>query len=485
MYPLSSFPAIRKNVYVDTSDLCVGEYYYIKHNGSLTHGQLSRLDEYHAVITNFRTISPGQTIEDVTISSNLESRFLINEMEISTTRYVPLRDNGYGTIAYHEHTTCACFSPNGLIIATGTTNNTISLWDVIEGRCIGIDLIPNKAVRSNHFITHVVFSPDAIHLLASSTDNNAYIWDVSSGKLLHSLRYHENNLTSTMFTPEGSTIILGSLDGCISMWDLASGLITDSIQCDLDCNDRDKMYDASLTDLQNAKKYQDYIVTPHVCSVDIRPDGNRIAAIVDEHHIKIWERNPDGEWVSVDELECHNQMTYISYSPDGKRLVTCGLYKGVVIWWADKLTDMLEINHNNGVVLCAKFSPDNKYLTTCGEDWYVRISDIMAGDLVHKYLHEKHNEIQNHFGEIEEVFSLEYSLDNRTIMTYSKNCIKQVPVFSTQFVADEFRSEKAADTLSLLVNGVREGEAFSNYSIPDKAKNIVSQFLSGESKRSK
>ncbi len=69
---------------------------------------------------------------------------------------------------------CLSFDPHGMLVATGSMDNTAKLWDVETGQEI-FTLAGHKAeIVSLHFNT------DGDKLLTSSFDNTAKIWDVSS-----------------------------------------------------------------------------------------------------------------------------------------------------------------------------------------------------------------------------------------------------------------------------------------------------------------
>ena len=73
---------------------------------------------------------------------------------------------------------CLSFDPHGMLVATGSMDNTAKLWDVESGQEI-FTLAGHKAeIVSLHFNT------DGDKLLTSSFDNTAKIWDVSSGKII-------------------------------------------------------------------------------------------------------------------------------------------------------------------------------------------------------------------------------------------------------------------------------------------------------------
>jgi len=71
-------------------------------------------------------------------------------------------------------------------------------------------------------VTSVSISPDGSMVAAGSLDSVIRIWEVASGILLDSLRGHRDSVYSVAFTPDGKGIISGSLDKSLKLWDLCS-----------------------------------------------------------------------------------------------------------------------------------------------------------------------------------------------------------------------------------------------------------------------
>ena len=75
----------------------------------------------------------------------------------------------------------------------------------------------------------MAFSPDGRNFASGSTDNTIRIWDTDTGELLRTLTAHSDWIYSVAFSPDGSTIASGGIweggwigEGTVLLWELPS-----------------------------------------------------------------------------------------------------------------------------------------------------------------------------------------------------------------------------------------------------------------------
>lgn len=72
-------------------------------------------------------------------------------------------------------------------------------------------------------VLSVAFSPDAKVLASGSRDSTIKLWDVATGMLLRTLQGHALGVTALAFSPDGSQLASGAADAGLLVWDVATG----------------------------------------------------------------------------------------------------------------------------------------------------------------------------------------------------------------------------------------------------------------------
>jgi WD40 repeat protein len=120
-------------------------------------------------------------------------------------------------LTHPNSVTSLAFSPDGKILASGSLNGTVRLWDSPSGHPRGV--LPQGHTAA---VESVAFSPDSALIATGSADRTIRLWDVAVGQPLGgALIGHTGVVRSTVFSPDGSVLASGGDDGAIRLWSVA------------------------------------------------------------------------------------------------------------------------------------------------------------------------------------------------------------------------------------------------------------------------
>ncbi|PGG95247.1 hypothetical protein AJ79_10165 [Helicocarpus griseus UAMH5409] len=173
----------------------------------------------------------------------------------------------------------------------------------------------------------VAFSSDGSTLASGSSDDTIKLWDVETGKELQTLMGHSGSVKSVAFSSNGLTLASGSSDHTIKLWDVETSKELQTLRGHYGSFDMlVKLWDVQTDKvLQTLKSY-----SGQVYSVVFSPDGSTLASGSSDHIIKLWDIETDEE---LQILTGHSHcVDSVAFSPDGSTLAS-GLFDNTIKLW--------------------------------------------------------------------------------------------------------------------------------------------------------
>ena len=123
------------------------------------------------------------------------------------------------TLGHGAEVDAVSFSPDGTLLASGSGDGTVKLWDVATRDQIAI-LKHHTNGWYNGGATSASFSASDGALLATKGGSGTVIlWDVLTREKIVTF-WHTYEIASMAFSPDGTTLAAGGVDGTILLWNI-------------------------------------------------------------------------------------------------------------------------------------------------------------------------------------------------------------------------------------------------------------------------
>jgi WD40 repeat protein/transcriptional regulator with XRE-family HTH domain len=282
------------------------------------------------------------------------------------------------------------WSPDGRTLASCSVDHTIRLWDDEEGR--------SRMVLQGHtdVVSNLAFTPDSRTLLSGSNDGTVRVWDVESGQCLRIIGGYAAPLVDIDWSPDGTQLASGGADTLVTLWegvsmtshrvlhghrDIVQGVAwsPDGQLLASGGHDGIGLWDPATGVRLEVLQEPDTANTIFQ-GVAWSPDGRLLACGSYLRGVQVWDMTTrTRRWVGYTEPTC---IRRVAWSPDGTQLVGGGDDGSVYVWDATDGTRLLRLAGHHGVVISVAWSPNGRQLASGGgrEDGELFVWEVRSGE---------------------------------------------------------------------------------------------------------
>jgi WD40 repeat protein len=301
------------------------------------------------------------------------------------------------------------------LLATGSQDSTIRLWNIESGQCV-------KTLKGHSYaVWSVAFHPSGNLLVSGSNDSTVKLWNTHTGQSLRTLRGYSTGIKSLAFSPDGQCLVSSSDNKKISLWSLQTGACTRTLDCHLSwiwCvvfSPNGQLLASSSSD-NTIKLWQTSTWKPiktlqgHlslVFAVAFSPDGRILASASDDTTVRLWDVQT-GECLKV--LPQGGRVWSVAFSPDGQTLACSHGEQLVSLWDLATESCLRLLTGHTSLIFTIAFSPDGTQLVSGSDDKTIRLWNVESGDCL--------NVLKGHSGS---VWSVTFSPDGTLIASGSND----------------------------------------------------------------
>lgn len=376
---------------------------------------------------------PGHAEAILTSSFSPDSRLLATGSGDTTVRlWNPESQLPDKTLKGHKQWVLAIsFSPDASRLASASMDGSVRVWNSVKGELLGKPLLGHKK-----WVTSLAWQPyhlstDCTHLVSASKDNTLRIWNTAASTCYRVLAGHCAAVTCVRWSGE-DVIYTASQDRTIKVWDPNTGLVLRNISAHghwintmtlntdyvLRCGafpmlDESTGYIPTRLDRTDARERYETVKRKMVGGKERMVTGS------DDFTLIMWEdlaRNTSTKVAPVTRMTGHQQLVNdVLYSPDGVYIASASFDKSVRLWEGATGKFLFTFRGHVGAVYRIVWSADARLLLSASRDSTCKVWEMRTRKLK--------SDLPGHS---DEVYTVDWSTDGKRAVSAGKDKIVKI-----------------------------------------------------------
>ncbi|GHO76859.1 hypothetical protein KSD_46300 [Ktedonobacter sp. SOSP1-85] len=249
--------------------------------------------------------------------------------------------------AHTANTYALAFSPDAHLLASGSFDGSITLWDVASGA-------PLWSVWHTKGTNCLAFAPHGEMLASGGHDATVRLWDTQQGIHLQDLS-HPGPIFSLAWSPNGTLLVSGDFEGTLRWWEMRTP--------------------QAATCLRRRLEHSNW-----VRGLAFAPNGSALASGSWDGTVKLWDvKSQRVRQTLVGHTE---RVQSLAWSPDGQTLASGGFDHMIWLWDAKEGRTRMVLRGHTAVVNGLAFTPDSRHLLSGSEDGTLRLWEVASGQCI-------------------------------------------------------------------------------------------------------
>ncbi len=275
-------------------------------------------------------------------------------------------------------------SPDGALIATGTVDGHIQLWDAHK------KMLKYSLKGRNHSIEYISFSPDGTYIVVGDNHGAVTVWERNTNNRVFFIKAHKLGAAMAVMSPDNQYLATASTKSSIvKLWDVQSNTPTFKFIG----------HHGDITDIAYS------------------PDGKFIASASKDGTIKLWNtRNKSLEQSLIGNEKVVGFLS-LAFSPDG-RFLAAGTDQGsadhhfIEIWDIHDKKHLRTLKTHDAPITAIRFSKKGEQLVSASKDGTIKVWEVATGEPIHSITTNTKKE---------PVHSVDFTEDGSNILSVSHN----------------------------------------------------------------